>query len=86
MAATLMVPATLDALATLVSHYPLQCERIVVSERIEAIAIVGDLQLGRRLCQVCALVVLPGEGVDDLGMRAVSFELEVAFPSCAGGF
>jgi hypothetical protein len=79
MAATLMLPTTLGALAALVDEYPLHCEHIVVSDRVEAIAIVGDVPVGRRLFQVQALVVLPGDGARNLGLSPVSEGLEVAF-------
>ena len=84
MADSLIMQTTLEVLAGLASSDCVRCERIVIDERLEAVALVGEVPVAGRVVQVQALVVLPGDEDDDLGFAAVANELEVAFQPSAG--
>lgn len=84
MAQTLIMQTTLEALAGLATEDRVRCERIVVSDRLEAIAMVGVVPIGDCFVQVQALIILPGDEDDDLGFTAVASDLEVAFQPCLG--
>ena len=81
-----MLQPTLEALAGLATEDFVRCERLAVSDRVEAIALVGDMPFTGGLREVRALIVLPAHDEDDVGFAAVSNDLEVAFQPCAGGF